>query len=227
MKTPGVIAAATALAVAFFVAPARAQSPSASYSGQRIVDVQLVAEGRPIVDPMIAGLVETRVGDDLSMSQVRESISHIFGLGRFQDVQVDATATTGGVTLRYNLIPLHNVQRVEFRGTPSLALSADALRDAVTGRFGASPSPGRAQEIARFIEQHYRDRGYLAAAVVPNATERHDPDRTLLSFDVNPGPRAVIGTVEVEGVSAKDRDGFLHQIHAASSSPYQPLVITD
>jgi outer membrane protein insertion porin family len=227
MRTLGPMVTAVGLAVTLAVVPAHAQPPAASYVGQRILDVQLVAEGRPIADPMIAGLVETHVGDALSMSQVRESISHIFGLGRFQDVQVDATPTPGGVTLRYNLIPLHNVQRVEFRGTPSLVLSADALRDAVTSRFGTSPPPGRAQEIARFIEQHYRDRGYLAAAVVPNATERHDPDRTLLEFDVKPGPRAVVGTVEVEGVSAKERDRFLHQIRAVPSRPYQPLQITD
>ena len=227
MRTLGPMVTVIALAVTLAVVPARAQVPAASYVGQRILDVQLVAEGRPIADPMIAGLVETHVGDALSMSQVRESITHIFGLGRFQDVQVEATPAPGGITLRYNLIPLHNVQRVEFRGTPSLALSADALRDAVIGRFGTSPPPGRAQEIARFIEQHYHDRGYLAAAVVPNATERHDPDRTLLEFAVTPGPRAVIGTVEVEGTPPNGRKDFLDQIEAVPSHPYQPLQITD
>jgi len=227
MRILGLMATATALAATLSVAPARAQSPAASYAGQRILDVQLVAEGRPIVDPMIVGLVETHVGDSLSMSQVRESITHIFGLGRFQDVQVEATSTPAGVSLRYNLVPLHNVQRVEFRGTPSLALSADTLRDAVTGRFGTSPPPGRAQEIARFIEQHYHDRGYLAATAVPNATERHDPDRTLLEFEVKPGPHAVIGTVEVEGTPPNGREGFLREIHARPSAPYQPLEITD
>ena len=114
MRTLRPMVTVIALAVTLAVVPARAQSPAASYVGQRILDVQLVAEGRPIADPMIAGLVETHVGDALSMSQVRESITHIFGLGRFQDVQVEATPASGGITLRYNLIPLHNVQRVEF-----------------------------------------------------------------------------------------------------------------
>src|SRR5262245_13834087 len=198
MRTLGLLAAAIAV-VALFVSPVVAQTPVTAFVGQRVVDVQIVAEGRPIVDAMISGLVETHVGEPLSMAQVRESITHLFGLGRYQDVQVDATIAAGGVALRYNLVPLHNVQRVDFHGTPSLGLSEDLLRDAVSSRFGTSPLPGRAQDIARFLEQFYRDRGFLSAAVVANASERHDPDRTLLQFNMTPGNRAVIGNVAIEG----------------------------
>jgi len=219
---------AAAVAVAACVVPTlAAQTPAAAFVGQRVVDVQIVAEGRPVDDPMIMGLVETRIGDPLSMAKVRESITHLFGLGRYQDVQVDATPAAGGVSLRYNLVPLHNVQRVDFRGTPSLGLSEDVLRDAVSGRFGASPPPGRAQEIARFLEQLYHDRGFLTAVVVANASERHDPDRTLLQFNVTPGSRATIGSVAIEGSPAEGREAFLKRIHASPGAGYEPLQITD
>ena len=219
---------AAAVAVAACVVPTlAAQTPAAAFVGQRVVDVQIVAEGRPVDDPMIMGLVETRIGDPLSMAKVRESITHLFGLGRYQDVQVDATPAAGGVALRYNLVPLHNVQRVDFRGTPSLGLSEDVLRDAVSGRFGASPPPGRAQEIARFLEQLYHDRGFLTAVVVANASERHDPDRTLLQFNVTPGSRATIGSVAIEGSPAEGREAFLKRIHASPGAGYEPLQITD
>src|SRR5688500_2270255 len=127
-----------------------AQSPP-SYVGQRITAVQLVREGQPLDDPTVNGLVETRAGQPLSMAQVRESITHIFGLGRFQDVQVEALPSPGGVLLRYRLVPLHSVQHVDFRGLPSLGLSEDVLRSHVTNRFGVSPPVGRAQEAARTI----------------------------------------------------------------------------
>jgi outer membrane protein assembly factor BamA len=221
-----ILAAAVAV-VACAGTPAVAQTPATAFVGQRVVEVDLVAEGRPIDNPMIMGLVETHVGDPLSMANVRESITHIFGLGRYQDVQVEATSAPGGVALRYNLVPLHNVQRVEFQGAPSLSLSEDVLRDAVSGRFGASPSPGRAQEIARFLEQLYHDRGFLTAVVVANATERHDPDRTLLQFNVTAGSRAIIGSVEVDGSPAEGRDAFLKRIHASPGTGYEPLQITD
>jgi len=227
MRTWGAVLVAAVAVVACGVPPAAAQTPATAFVGQRVVQVDLVAEGRPVDDPMIMGLVETHVGDPLAMAKIRESITHIFGLGRYQDVQVDATSAAGGVALRYNLVPLHNVQRVDFRGTPSLGLSEDLLRDAVSGRFGASPPPGRAQEIARVLEQLYHDRGFLTAVVVANATERHDPDRTLLLFNVTPGVRAIIGSVAIEGSPGEGRDAFLKRIHASPGAGYEPLQIND
>ena len=140
MRTLGPFLAAAA-AVLACAAASQAQTPISAFVGQRVLQVDLFAEGRPVDDPMIHSLIETHVGDPLSMVQVRESITHIFGLGRYQDVQVDATASAGGLALRYNLVPLHTVQRMDFRGTPSLGLSEDQLRDTVVSRFGASPPP--------------------------------------------------------------------------------------
>jgi outer membrane protein insertion porin family len=227
MRRLGPLVAAVAAAVACAAAGAQAQTPVTAFVGQRVIEVDLFAEGRPVDDPIIHDLVETHVGDPLSMVQVRESITHIFGLGRYQDVQVDATSSPGGITLRYNLVPLHTVQRMDFRGTPSLGLSEDQLRDAVVSRFGASPPPGRAPEIARFLEQLFHDHGFLSARVAASATERHDPDRTLLRFDVTPGIHAIIGTVAIEGAPPEPRDAFLDRIHAIPGHSYQPLEITD
>ena len=80
----------------------------------------------------------------------------------------------------------------------------------------ASPPPGRAQEIARFIEQHYHDRGYLAAAVVPNATERRSRSHA-------PGVRGHTGTARGDwnrggGRRAAERaQGLSDQIEAVPS----------
>jgi outer membrane protein insertion porin family len=197
--------------------------PAAAYIGKPIVEVRLVSEGRPSDDPAALALIETRVGEPLAMAAVRESITHLFGLGRFQDVRVDALDAPGGVALRYELVPLHSVQRVDFRG--ALGLSEGLLRRTMTNRFGASPPAGRAPEIARTLEQLYREHGYLRATVRSRATELHDPDRTLLEFEIDAGPQARIGTVEITGEPAEGRDAFLREVHARPSTPYDPLEI--
>ena len=221
-------------------AMARAQSPgrpvgAADYIGKTIVEVRLLSEGRPVVDAAAADLIETRPGQPLSMAAVRESITHLFGLGRFQDVRVDASDVAGGVLLRYDLVPLHTVQRVNFRparsaqdagGGNRLGLDTGLLRRTMTNRFGASPPVGRAPEVARTLEQLYADHGFLRAAVSPVATEEHDPDRTLLAFEIVPGPRAVVGTVQIEGAPAEGRDAFLARMHAAPSTSYRPIDIS-
>jgi outer membrane protein insertion porin family len=218
-----------AVMVALFPLASMAQPPAspAARLGQRVVEIRLVREGQPVDDPTVLALVETRVGDPLSMAQVRASITHIFGLGRFQDVQVEALDAPGGVALRYNLIPLHSVERVDFKGDPRLALDEGLLRDTVTNRFGAAPPVGRAPEVARLLEQLYRDRGYLAAAVVPAATEKHDPDRMLLVFTIRPGRQAVIGNVRIEGDQPSSRDAFLQLVRAVPGQAYRPNVIHD
>jgi len=206
---------------------AQAPSPATSRLGQRIVDIRLVREGQPIEDPTVLALVETHVGDALSMAQVRASITHIFGLGRFQDVQVEALDAPGGVALRYNLVPLHSVERVDFHGEPRLALPEGLLRETVLNRFGATPPVGRAGEVARLLEQLYRDHGYLNAMVVPRALEKHDPDRTLLEFTIRPGRQASVGTVRVEGDQPASRDQFLRDVHAVAGQPYEPATIAE
>lgn len=204
-----------------------AQAPSQpSRLGARVVEIRLVREGQPVDDPTVLALVDTHVGDPLSMTQVRASITRIFGLGRFQDVQVEALDAPGGVALRYNLIPLHTVERVDFRGEPRLALSEGVLRDAVMNRFGATPPVGRAPEVARTLEQLYRDRGYLNAVAVVTATEKHDPDRTLLEFTIRPGPQASIANVRIDGDQPSSREQFLRDVHAVPGRAYEPNVIS-
>lgn len=205
-------------------APQVPASASAAYIGRPIVAVRIEIEGRPTSDATLEDLVETRVGEPLSMAAVRESISHLFSLGRFQDVQVDATDSAGGVQIVYNLIPVHPLHSVAFRG--NLGVSKSQLEDALASRFGA-PVLGRAPEVARFLEQQfYRDEGFLSASVPGSGVEEHDPDRPVLTFDIEAGPRAVIGSVTVDGDPIAPRDAFLRRIGAVPGASYRPLRIT-
>lgn len=200
------------------------QAPAAPFIGKTIVEVRLETEGRPADDPAVVDLVATRVGQPLAMADVRESIAHLFGLGRFQDVRVEAVEVPGGVRLRYDLIPIHAVQRIDFRGT--LGLSEGLLRRTVVNRFGATPAVGRAAEVSRMLVQLYRDHGYLRAAVRPVATEKHDPDRTLLEFEIDAGLRAVVRAVEIIGEPLEGRAAFQKAVDAVPSELYDPTAIS-
>ena len=58
-----------------------------------------------------------RVGEPLAMAAVRDTISHLFSLGRFDDIRVDATLVDAGrVALRYELSPIHPVTKIQFAG---------------------------------------------------------------------------------------------------------------
>lgn len=197
---------------------ARAQAPPGAASAGRIVTaVRIELEDREIAEPVIVDLVETRVGQPLSLAQARESIARLFSLGRFQDIQVHATANGEGVALRYVLVPLRAVERVVFRGT--LGLPASRLRDALEERFGGTPTVGRATAAARALEDRYARAGYLRARVEPS-TETAPGDEATLAFDIDAGPRARVGEVVVAGTPKAAPAQLLDRLDVRSGEYY-------
>ncbi len=202
---------------------AAAQVPGARYSGRPVTDVHVVIERRPADDPALLDLIETHRGQPLSLAQVRESITHLHSLGRFQDIQVDALETPGGVELRYNLIPVHNVERVELKGT--LGLSRGLLRQTISDRFGATPPVGKAADVVHALEQLYADHGYFQARIRPNAIEFHDPDRTILAFEIDAGRQTVIRRIVLSGQSRANHQTTLNRLGIKEGQPYERVVV--
>ena len=200
-------------------------SAAASFVGKPIASAVLMEEGQPLLDPMVLGLIESRVGSPLSMAAVRETIAHLYSLGRFQEVTVEAAAASEGVRLTYNLVPVHSVERIEFTG--NLGLSKGQLRSAVVDRFSATPSAARAANVAEMLQNFYFDRGYLAAAIRPVVEVKHDPDSTILTFEIESGPRASVGKVIVQGDPLQPRERFLDRIHAVPGQTYQRIDVQE
>jgi outer membrane protein assembly complex protein YaeT len=90
----------------------------------------------------------------------------------------------------------------------------------VTDRFGESPPVGRAEDAARLLEDFYAQNGHPWAKVTPLLEERHDPDRTLLTFQIDAGPEAKIRNVEIDGETRLARQAFLAKLHGSPGDPY-------
>jgi outer membrane protein assembly factor BamA len=172
--------------------------------GQVIAEVRLEQEGRTLSEPALAAFVETRVGEPLSMRDVRETTAHLMSLGRFEDVQTLTEAAPAGVRVRYVLVPLHPVDRIELRG--NLGVAESQLRRLVQDRFGRAPAAARQGEIADLLRTSYRRRGFPSARVTTRIEETHDPDRASLILDVDAGAHAAIGSVQVIQVD-QDQQG--------------------
>jgi outer membrane protein insertion porin family len=200
-------------------ASAHAQSAASTYAGRPIETIRVLVEDAPTSDAALLDLVEPKVGQPLSIADIRESIAHLYGLGRFQDVQVEgATAPGGGVLLTFNLIPLHTIRQIEFTG--ALGLSSGLLRRTVVDRYGASPPLGRVDAAAQTLRQLYADHGYTRANVEASPTVLHNPDRTILTFKIDAGPRAVIRRVDIDGDPRIPPAEFQRRLGATSGAPY-------
>jgi outer membrane protein assembly factor BamA len=203
----------------FETASAFAQSLAEKYSGKQITAVQVFVEREPSSDPTLTELIETRPGQALSMASVRETITHLFSLGRFQDIQVEAyDAPAGGVELHYNVIPVHAVERVEFGG--DLGLSSGLVKETVEERFGRTPQLGRSADVVRLLERLYQDQGYFRASIRPSSEQFENPHRTVLTFEITAGPRARIDEIRVVGDPLTSQEDLLRRLRLATGQYY-------
>ena len=207
-------------------APVRADITD--YLGKPVASIQLEIEGRPTVDAQLLELVQVRQGVPLSLLAVRETVTHLFSVGEFEDVRVHATLGENGVELRFELAPIHPVHRIVFTGIAGVPGADEGrLRGAVLDRFGPSPPAGRGNEIARLVEGELTRRGYLHARVVPRVQLEHAPDRASIVLDVAPGARTMVGAVEVIGTPGMPERDLLDRLGITPGSPYQPeLLVT-
>ena len=92
-------AAALWLACALLVAaPGTARADIADYLGKPVASVRVEVEGRAVDDPRVVDLIETRPGSPLSMLAVRETITHLFSLGRYRRRPRRRRTASGGAS---------------------------------------------------------------------------------------------------------------------------------
>ena len=205
----GVVVAATA------AAPARASGLD-DFVGRPIVGVEFMSDGLALRDEAVLEMVETRVGEPLSMRQVRETVAHLFSLGRFENVAVDGRLLADGVLLQYVLAPLRVIERIEIDGQPGV--SAAAVRRAVTDVHGPSFRPDQAPAVADTLRRFYRERGFLSAGV-ETRVERRGAQQAL-RVEVRPGRRVQIEQFTVRGVSATMYPLILDRLGLERGMPY-------
>jgi outer membrane protein insertion porin family len=200
-----------------------AEAAVSDYIGQPVVEVRLQANGLELRDPALLEIIETRTGAPLAMIDVRESMAHLFGLGVYQDVQVDASFGTNGVVLVYNLVPAYRVRRIVFEG--ATVISEGEMRRLVVERHGASPSAARASQALVTLQTLYRDRGYPRAEInVRSDVERNSSDAAMI-FTIRPGPRARIAAIDVQGAAPDPVPQLLGSLSVRVGDEYDGIAL--
>ncbi|HVZ19472.1 MAG TPA: POTRA domain-containing protein [Vicinamibacterales bacterium] len=204
--------------------PAPARADVAAYLGRNVASIRLVIDGRESDDPSLVRILDIRVGQPLSMRDVRETELHLFAMGRFEDVRVDASTVAGGVAVRFDLTSLRPVSAIEFAGDVSKpGVDPGQLRRVVTDRAGPSPARTRLDELSRLVEAALRARGYLRARVT-GRIEPNGPTHTRMVFVLDAGVRAAVGTITVSAPAAA-RGEFLAQLQLAAGAPFERDVV--
>jgi outer membrane protein assembly factor BamA len=194
------------------------------YIGRIVVDVRVEVAGQPTTEASVHDIIETRVGEPFNMVAVRSSIDHLVGLGRFEDVRVDAFPSTQGVALRWSLTPIRRIVRVSLSGGGGL--SESAVRTELAERFGSQPSASRMSEMVTTTRSLYADHGYRSATVNPRLVERDSSERLELVLDVAPGVRTTIAATKVQGNIGESTSAMLRRLELTPGRPYDGPALT-
>lgn len=212
-----VVLAAGSVAVAS-AQPPPGGSPEA-FLGQTIADLTVHSAGQIIDDPVVLSVVETRIGEPLAMSRVRDTIDHLVGMGRYDDVRLFASPAPGGagVSLRWELQPIRRIVEVAIEGG---GLSRSAVRTFVEERFESRPTAGRADEIATAVAGFHAERGYRQARVTTSLVPRESPGEVTLVLEIVPGSRTTIGRATVTGTPPGPAADILSRLDLKAGRPY-------
>lgn len=192
--------------------------------GRTITDVRVDVAGVPSADPAILELIETRVGEPLTMRDVRSTIDHLVGLGRFEDVRVSTARAEPGVALRWRLMPLRRIAGISVTGNPVLETSA--IRAELNERFGALPSANRINDMVARLQAFYAERGFAQAVILPRLQDEEGrPERAELALSIEAGDRLTIGSATVSGSPLDPEAEIVRLLGVQPGRPFdQPAI---
>jgi outer membrane protein insertion porin family len=196
----------------------QSEAGAEQYVGRIIVDVRVEVAGQPTTEPSVREIIETRLGEPFSMAAVRSTIDHLVGLGRFEDVRVDAMPSTQGVALRWSLTPIRRIVLVTLNG--GAGVSESAVRTELSERYGSSPSASRLAEMVNTTGSLYADHGYRSATINPRLVERNSAERLELILDVVPGIRTTVAATKVQGNAGESPAALLRRLDLTAGQPF-------
>jgi outer membrane protein insertion porin family len=205
---------------------AAGQGAATDYLGRTITDLRVEIAGVPATDAAVLELIETRVGEPLAMLDVRGTIDHLVGLGRFEDVRVLAAPADQGVTVRWQLTPLRRITRVTVAGEP--VLSASAIRAELSERFGALPSANRVADMVTRLQAFYAERGFPRASILPRVRQAEEtPELSELVLTIDAGARTIIGSARVTGTPHEPAAEVLRVLGLAAGRPFDQVAVDE
>ncbi|NBX18141.1 MAG: outer membrane protein assembly factor BamA [Proteobacteria bacterium] len=149
-------------------------------SQQKIVEIKV--QGNKAVQPdAILGLMDSKVGGELSSSDVSDDIRSIFNSGYFTNVRIDAQVRPNGVALVVVVDEKPSVREIKFVGFD--AVTSSSLSDKLQVKKFTILDERKITADLRLIEQMYVEKGYYLARS-SYTTEPSDTGEVILVYQV-------------------------------------------
>jgi outer membrane protein assembly factor BamA len=178
-----------------------AQTPAAgaaaaradAWTGRPVAAVRFQAP-RGVETEELRYLVEQRPGDPYDPQKVARSLSLLFRLGQFDDVQARVREGVDGLELTFVLVPSPRIGRVLLQGVGRL--SRERVRAALSRAPGDPYTPQDEQRLATEVQRYYQSEGFLDARVEAGIRRGPRGGRVVL-LHVSEGSRYRVGALRL------------------------------
>ncbi len=187
-------------------------APSASYEGQNVSAVALIANPHRDLQPLYP-LVQVKVGQPYDEKKIDASRQALQDSGQFEKVQVSIIPDVNGLRVNFLLEPAYYLGVVKFSGAArqfayTRLLLATELAD-------QDPyDPARITAAQNGLTEFFHRNGYFQAAIKaqPEIDDQHQ--LVNVNFSVEPGEQAKISSVQIEGTSDPESQRLLHSMRS-------------
>ena len=137
-----------------------------------------------------------KVGARFSRALISKEIRTIYGMGYFEDVQLEMDPTTDGLGLVVVVKENSFVTDIYYDGHENI--KTDKLQEEVTVRTNTFLDQNQVEESVKALRTLYRGDGYYDATVIP-VIQSTGEDKSTLTFYIKEGPLARIKQVDFVG----------------------------
>jgi outer membrane protein insertion porin family len=197
-------------------------------AGSALAGAPDVVSGVDLASPhqIPADLVGAAIGDltgrPLSRAAIRESLDRLWSLGLFAELWLEEISDAHGPRLRFHFVRRPFIRRLAWEGTPGLPVVD--LAEAAGLAVGGDAGPARLEQARRNVGAAYSREGYFAAQVDIRTQEDPATNGRDLTFVLQAGARARIGTVELRGLSEAEATRFHESLKLDPGDDYAERI---
>jgi outer membrane protein insertion porin family len=210
------------------------QGPETVYEGQAVVAVDLIANPHRDVE-RLRPLLSQQEGQPYSQANVEASVNALEQRGGFPKVTVNVLPEPSGLRLNFLLEPAYYLGIVDFPGVTKIFSYTRLLQ--VVNLPDEDPYDRARIPVAETALQNFLQRNGYFQAKIHTKSEIDDTHQLVnVSFSVEMGKQARIGSVDLQGPDSPESSRLLHAVRSLrarfsggllkSGKPYTPERIS-
>jgi len=144
----------------------------------------------------ILSIIQTKVGEEVSLKQIREDVKVLYKFGQFSNIQVNSSGSEDGISLTFVLEEWPKVDKLDLKGNEKI--SSGKIDDVLTIEAGNSLSGKLLHENEEKITSLYKKKGYYLAQVESKTRPKSEGSVDVL-FNISEGQKIEVEEIDIMG----------------------------